>query len=96
MVLETFEKCSILPAQLNLFLLFNRGSRSRQAKILTTVIHGVFLGLRFEPIINPEHRGRRDWVKGGVFQRSLLGYPPMCSVFLENRKLELEGEKVRK
>jgi hypothetical protein len=36
--IETFEKCSILPAQLNL-LKFNRGSSSRQAKILTTGIH---------------------------------------------------------
>jgi len=34
---ETFEKCSILPAQLNL-LKFNRGSSSRKAKILTTPV----------------------------------------------------------
>ena len=27
---ETFEKCSILPAQLNPYLIFNRGSRPRQ------------------------------------------------------------------
>jgi hypothetical protein len=33
---ETFEKCPILPAQLNLDLIFNRGSRPRKAKILTT------------------------------------------------------------
>jgi hypothetical protein len=35
---ETFAKRSILPAQLNLFLLFNRGSRPRKAKILTTPV----------------------------------------------------------
>ncbi len=35
---ETFEKCIFLPAQLNLFLLFNRGSSSRKAKILTTAV----------------------------------------------------------
>ncbi len=34
---ETFEKCSFLPAQLNPYLIFNRGSR--KAKILTTGIH---------------------------------------------------------
>jgi hypothetical protein len=29
-VLETFEKCSILPAQLNSHFIFNRGSSSRK------------------------------------------------------------------
>jgi hypothetical protein len=43
------EKCSFLPAQLNLYLIFNRGSRPRKAKILTTGIHRVFRGLKFEP-----------------------------------------------
>ncbi len=37
-IFETFDKCSILPAQLNL-LKFNRGSSSRKAKILTTPIN---------------------------------------------------------
>ena len=32
---ETFEKCSFLPAQLNPFFIFNRGSSSRKAKFLT-------------------------------------------------------------
>jgi hypothetical protein len=36
---ETFEKYSFLPAQLNPYLIFNRGSSSRKAKILTTGIH---------------------------------------------------------
>jgi hypothetical protein len=35
---ETFEKRSILPAQLNPFLFFNRGSRPSKAKILTTPV----------------------------------------------------------
>jgi hypothetical protein len=35
-VLETFEKCAILPAQLNPFFIFNRGSRPRKGIILTT------------------------------------------------------------
>jgi hypothetical protein len=35
---ETFEKCSILPAQLNPYLIFNRGSSPRKAKILTTPV----------------------------------------------------------
>jgi hypothetical protein len=34
----TFEKRSILPAQLNLYLIFNRGSSSRNTKRLTTGI----------------------------------------------------------
>jgi hypothetical protein len=34
--IEAFEKCSFLPAQLNPHLIFNRGSSSRKAKILTT------------------------------------------------------------
>jgi hypothetical protein len=38
-LIETFEKCSILPAQLNPYLIFNRGSRPRKAKILTRGIH---------------------------------------------------------
>ena len=41
---ETFEKCSILPAQLNL-LKFNRGSSSRQVKILTTPINYIGTGI---------------------------------------------------
>jgi hypothetical protein len=49
LILETFEKYSILPAQLNPHLIFNRGSSPRQAKILTTDIHEVFRGLKFEP-----------------------------------------------
>jgi hypothetical protein len=40
--MKNFEKCSILPAQLNPYVVFNRGSRSRKAKILTTGIHIVF------------------------------------------------------
>jgi len=35
---ETFEKRSILPAQLNPHFIFNRGSRPRKAKILTTPV----------------------------------------------------------
>jgi hypothetical protein len=35
---ETFEKCSFLPAQLNPYLIFNRGSRPRKVKILTTPV----------------------------------------------------------
>jgi len=34
--IETFEKCQFLPAQLNPFLIFNRGLSSRKAIILTT------------------------------------------------------------
>ena len=56
---ETFEKCSILPAQLNPYLIFNRGLIPRKTKILTTPvrsagptgqadIHRVFRGLKFE------------------------------------------------
>jgi len=56
---ETFEKRPILPAQLNPYLIFNRGSRPRKTKILTTPvrsagptgqagIHWVFWGLKFE------------------------------------------------
>ena len=33
---ETFEKYQFLPAQLNLYLIFNRGLSSRKAIILTT------------------------------------------------------------
>jgi hypothetical protein len=33
-LVETFEKCSILPAQLNPYLIFNRGSKPKKAKIL--------------------------------------------------------------
>jgi hypothetical protein len=39
---ETSEKCSILPVQLNLFLLFNRGSSPRKVIILTADIQLVF------------------------------------------------------
>jgi hypothetical protein len=38
-VIKTFEKSTILPAQLNPYLIFNRGSRPRKAKILTRGIH---------------------------------------------------------
>jgi hypothetical protein len=90
---ETFKKCSILPAQLNPHLIFNRGSRPRtilqdsrigqlsscpqgrgawmprvNAKILTTGIHGVFCGLKFEPDAGIGQ-------KGDVFQRSLFLSP---------------------
>jgi len=41
-VLKTFEKSSILPAQLNPHFIFNRGSRPRKVKILTRGIHLVF------------------------------------------------------
>ena len=65
---EIFEKCSFLPAQLNLFLLFNRGSSSRKGKILTTSarsagptgqagIHRVFRGLKFEPNVEIGPKG---------------------------------------
>jgi hypothetical protein len=37
-MLKTFKKCSILPAHLNPYLMFNRGSRPRKAKILTTPV----------------------------------------------------------
>jgi len=39
---ETSEKCSILPAQLNLLLIFDRGLKPRKVIILTADIHLVF------------------------------------------------------
>ena len=54
---EIFEKCSFLHAQLNPYLIFNRGSnssrRSRTLRIL----------------INSDYRGRRNWAKRGIFKR---------------------------
>jgi len=39
---ETFEKYPILPAQLNPYFIFNRGSRPRKVIILTRGIHYLF------------------------------------------------------
>jgi hypothetical protein len=93
---ETFEKCSILPAQLNPYLIFNRGSSSRKTKILTTPvrsagptgqagIHLVFRGLKSE--YDEEIGQKGTFCKGRrmVFQR--VNISPTVSLSLGEREL---------
>jgi len=74
--METFEKYSFLPAQLNPYLIFNRGSRPRKAKILTTQHH--LPKLRGRPQFDlPELRGKQEYIE--YFEDYNLSLTPVPS-----------------